>query len=119
MRSLKASAARDAYAAIADPTRRQILELLRDRGTMVAGEIAASFGSASRPGISRHLRVLRECGVVRSLRGGKQHHYALDPQPLQRIRDHWLASFGTMQANSLKALRRAVELQKAAGQSRK
>jgi DNA-binding transcriptional ArsR family regulator len=111
---LRASASRDAYAAIADPTRRRILELLRDRGTMVAGDIAASFGAASRPGISRHLRVLRECGVVRSLRGGKRQHYALDPEPLREIRDDWLASFGTMQVNSLKALRRAVELHKAA-----
>jgi DNA-binding transcriptional ArsR family regulator len=111
--------ARDTYTAIADPTRREILELLRDRGTMVAGDIAANFSAASRPGISRHLRVLRECGVVRSLRGGKQQHYALDPEPLRRIRDDWLASFGTMQMNSLKALRRAVELQKSAKPSRK
>ena len=61
---------RDAFAAIADPTRREILELLRDRGVQTAGEIAANFASVSRPGISRHLRVLRECGVVASVREG-------------------------------------------------
>lgn len=102
--------ARDAYTAIADPTRREILELLRDRGTLMAGEIAANFASASRPGISRHLRILRECGVVSSRREGKAQHYNLDPAPLSQIRDGWLASFGIMQTESLKALRRRVEV---------
>ena len=44
---------RDAYVAIADPTRRRILDLLRDRGDLAAGDIAGLFAKASRPGISR------------------------------------------------------------------
>lgn len=104
--------ARDAYTAIADPTRREILELLRDRGTLVAGEIAENFASASRPGISRHLRVLKECGVVSAERDGKAQIYRLNPRPLQQIRDGWLASFATMQVESLKALRKRVETRK-------
>ena len=87
--------ARDAYAAIADPTRREILALLRDRGTLMAGDIAASFTAASRPGISRHLRVLKECGVVDAQREGKAQLYTLecpaaptDPRRLAReLRD--------------------------------
>ena len=101
--------ARDAYTAIADPTRREILELLRDRGELMAGEIASNFASASRPGISRHLRVLKECGVVSSERDGQAQIYRLDPRPLRQIRDGWLASFARMQVESLKALRRRVE----------
>ena len=101
--------ARDAFTAIADPTRREILALLRDRGELMAGEIAANFASASRPGISRHLRVLKECGVVRSEREGQAQIYRLDPRPLQQIRDGWLASFAKMQVESLRALRRRVE----------
>ena len=104
--------ARDAYAAIADPTRREILALLRDRGTLMAGDIAASFTAASRPGISRHLRVLKECGVVRAQREGKAQLYTLDARPLQQIRDGWLASFATMQVDSLRALRKRVEARK-------
>jgi DNA-binding transcriptional ArsR family regulator len=100
---------RDAYVAIADPTRREILGLLRDRGTLMAGEIAARFPSASRPGISRHLRVLRECGVVRCEREGKAQNYSLDPAPLAAVRDRWLASFAPESVASLKALRRRVE----------
>jgi DNA-binding transcriptional ArsR family regulator len=101
--------ARDAYVAIADPTRREILGLLRDRGTLMAGEIAARFPAASRPGISRHLRVLRECGVVHCEREGKAQLYVLEPRPLAELRDRWLASFGPMQSASLSALRRRVE----------
>jgi len=101
--------ARDAYTAIADPTRREILELLRDQGKLMAGEIAANFSSASRPGISRHLRVLKECGVVSSDRDGQAQVYRLNPRPLEQIRDGWLSSFATMQVDSLKALRQRVE----------
>jgi DNA-binding transcriptional ArsR family regulator len=102
-------AGRDAFAAIADPTRREILSLLRDRGPLLAGEIAERFPVLSRPGISRHLRVLRECGVVRAERDGKNQEYSLEPAPLLRIRDGFLASFAKMRVDSLRALRRRVE----------
>ena len=97
------------WKALADPTRREILSLLRDHGVLNSGEIAAHFSSRSRPGISRHLRVLRECGVVTAHRRGKSQNYMLDPRPLAAIRDGWLESFGEMQQASLRALRRRVE----------
>jgi DNA-binding transcriptional ArsR family regulator len=100
---------RDAFTAIADPTRREIVDLLHDRGALMAGEIASFFGSASRPGISRHLRVLRECGVVNCRRDGKAQLYTLNPHPLEKIRDVWLGRFGTMQVESLAALREAAQ----------
>jgi DNA-binding transcriptional ArsR family regulator len=100
---------RDAFTAIADPTRRAILELLRDRDTLAAGEIATHFSPSSRPGISRHLRVLRECGVLHCSRHGKEQIYSVNPEPLSAIRDGFLAGFATMQTQSLKALRRRVE----------
>lgn len=100
---------RDAFIAIADPTRREILDLLRRNGPMLAGDIAAEFDDSSRPGISRHLRVLRECGVVASRKDGKTQVYTLNGKPLVEVRDGWLARFGDMQTASLKALRRRVE----------
>jgi DNA-binding transcriptional ArsR family regulator len=100
---------RDAFTAIADPTRREILGLLRDRRTMAAGEIAMHFAPMSRPGISRHLRVLRECGVLYCTRHGKEQRYSVNAEPLIAIRDGYLAGFATMQIESLKALRRKVE----------
>lgn len=103
---------RDAYTAIADPTRREILDLLLARGVLPAGEIANCFSSASRPGISRHLRVLRECGVVNVERVGKTQNYTVNVEPLNAIRAGWLARFGTMQTRSLSALRKRVEAER-------
>jgi DNA-binding transcriptional ArsR family regulator len=100
---------RDAYTAIADPTRRRILDLLCERGPLVAGEIAAHFGTASRPGISRHLRVLRECAVVTAERRGKHRNYRVNPEPLNSMRNGWLANFADMQSESLRALRKRAE----------
>ncbi len=100
---------RDAYVAIADPTRRRILDVLHARGTLAAGDIADRFGRRSRPGISRHLRVLRDCGVVDVRREGKAQLYTLKKGPLEQMRDGWLAKFGDMQRDSLKALRAKVE----------
>lgn len=100
---------RDAYRAISDPTRREILDLLRVRGVLNAGAIAASFPSQSRPGISRHLRILKECGVVTARRHGKTQNYVLDAAPLAALREGWLAGFSEMQSKSLQALRERAE----------
>ncbi len=62
--------------ALADPIRREILLILRDRPTP-AGAIAATF-AISRPGVSRHLRVLREAGLVRDVLRGREREYHLD-----------------------------------------
>lgn len=81
--------------AIADPVRREILTLLR--GTrLTAGEIAGQF-EISRPAISRHLRVLRESGLVHDELIGRQRYYVLDPAPLTELAD-WIARFDTSTA---------------------
>ncbi|MGK5678252.1 ArsR/SmtB family transcription factor [Actinoplanes sp. URMC 104] len=82
----------DVAAAIADPVRRQILELLRER-PLAARRIAERF-PISRPAISRHLRVLRECGLVRDTLVGRERLYRLDPAPLGELRD-WLAELAS------------------------
>jgi DNA-binding transcriptional ArsR family regulator len=97
------------FAGLADPTRREILDLLRERGPLNAGTIAARFRKATQPGISRHLRVLRECGLVVNEPRGRENFYALDPRPIAQARDGWLASFSESHMESLKALRRIVE----------
>ncbi len=100
---------RDAYVAIADPTRREILELLRDNDVVAAGDIASQFRNVSRPAISRHLRVLRECGVVVVLKHGKTQNYSLNPNPINEIRQGWLKGFAKKQMTSLSTLRENVE----------
>lgn len=100
---------RDVFVALADPTRREILELLRDAGALNAGAIAERFGAVTRPAISRHLRVLRECGVVSAEFAGRENVYRLDPAPLLDARDRWLGSFSAGHARSLRALRKRAE----------
>lgn len=87
--------------ALAEPTRRRIVELLAD-GERSAGEIASHF-STSRPGISRHLRVLREHGLVRARGEAQRRLYSLEPAPLQEL-DEWLHRYRRFWTNRLDAL---------------
>ena len=87
--------------ALADPTRRRIVELLAE-GERSAGELAAQFRT-SRPGVSRHLRVLREHGLVQAREQGQRRLYSLDPTPLAEL-DTWLARYRPFWANRLDAL---------------
>jgi DNA-binding transcriptional ArsR family regulator len=77
----------DAMAALADPTRRRIVELLAD-GDRPAGEIASHF-EVSGPAISRHLRVLREVGVASYKRDAQRWVYALNPDSITEL-DRWM-----------------------------
>jgi DNA-binding transcriptional ArsR family regulator len=90
-----------AAAAIADPIRRRVLELVRDR-ELPAGELAAEF-DVSRPAVSRHLRVLREAGLVHERREGRLRLYRADPEPLAELRD-WLARYWDDRLSALKEL---------------
>lgn len=86
---------------LAEPTRRRIVELLAE-GERSAGEIASHFPT-SRPGISRHLRVLREHGLVRAREEAQRRLYSLDPAPLEEL-DAWLQRYRPFWANRLDAL---------------
>ena len=91
----------EALAVLADPVRRELVSLLA-RGELAAGELADRF-PVSRPAISRHLRVLREAGLVTARAEGKRRLYALDPRPLREI-DEWLAPYRDLWASRLDAL---------------
>ena len=91
----------EALAALADPTRRALVDLLA-RNEWAAGELAARF-PVSRPAISRHLRVLREAGLVRTRTEGKRRLYALDPRPLRDL-DEWLEPYRDLWSQRLDAL---------------
>ena len=94
--------------AIADPVRREILELLR-HGPMSAGQLASAF-TISRPAVSRHVRVLREHGLVVDQgddSDGRGRVYRLDVGPLAEI-DSWLAQFRTGWSSALDALETEV-----------
>jgi DNA-binding transcriptional ArsR family regulator len=87
--------------ALADPIRREVVDLLAG-GELAAGELADRF-PVSRPAISRHLRVLREAGLVRVRTDGRHRFYALDPRPLREL-DDWLERYRDLWAQRLDAL---------------
>ena len=89
------------FEALADPTRRRLLELLA-AGERSAGELAGEF-TISRPGVSRHLRVLREAGLVRTRGAGQRRLYSVDPGPLDEV-DVWLDRWRGFWARRLDAL---------------
>lgn len=94
------------FQALADPTRRAVLDLLR-RGSQPAGEIAGAF-PISRPAISKHLRLLRRAHLVREHREGRNRVYHLNPEPLRAV-DSWLEQYRTFWSANLASLKSFVE----------
>ncbi len=95
-----------AFNALADPTRRAVLELLRS-GNRAAGEIARAF-PVSRPAISRHLRLLRRARLVEERREGRNRIYRLNVAPLKAV-DSWLSRYRVFWQSSLRDLKAFVE----------
>lgn len=100
-----------ALRAIADPRRREILALVRER-ELAAGEIAARF-DVTRPAISQHLAVLREAGLVTERRAGTRRLYRARPSGTAELRA-WLEDFWD---DGLARLRAAAEQEEADGRS--
>ena len=94
------------FRAIADPTRREILGLLRG-GPCTVGEIAANFRT-SRPAISKHLRLLRTVGLVVTRRNGTARICELNARPLRAVSD-WLQDYEAFWSESLGSLKRYIE----------
>jgi len=112
-RSVTYSAARTSEAtfqALADPTRRAVLDLLR-RGSQPAGQIASAF-PVSRPAISKHLRLLRRAHLVREHREGRNRMYELNAEPLRAV-DSWIQQYRVFWATSLNNLKAFVEAEHA------
>ena len=101
------STARDAaFSALADPTRRAVLDLLR-AGMRPAGEIARSF-TVSRPAISKHLGILRRAHLVEQRSAGRHRLYQLNPEPLKSV-DSWLEQYRSLWTDNLASLKAFVE----------
>ena len=99
----------DIFAAIADPTRRAILDRLR-QGPAAVNVLAAGF-EQSRPAISKHLRILREADMVREERHGRERVYQLHPDRLEEIA-HWILQYRSFWQHSLNRLKTLLEEEK-------
>jgi DNA-binding transcriptional ArsR family regulator len=94
------------FQALADPTRRAVLDLLR-RGSQPAGQIAEAF-PVSRPAISKHLKLLRRAHLVSEHREGRNRVYQLNPEPLRAV-DTWLDQYRRFWTANLASLKAFVE----------
>lgn len=94
------------FHALADPTRRAVLDLLR-MGAQPAGQIAESF-PVSRPAISKHLRQLRKARLVVEHRRGRHRFYQLNPAPLKAV-DSWIERYRSFWEMNLTNLKNFVE----------
>ena len=111
MRSREVTYSREAaFQALADPTRRAVLDMLR-RGSHPAGQIARTF-PISRPAISRHLRLLRRAHLVQERREGRHRWYYLNPGPLKEV-DSWLEHYRVFWQANLTSLKAFVEAEHA------
>jgi len=95
-----------AFQALADPTRRAVLDLLR-QGSQPAGQIARAF-PVSRPAISKHLRLLRRAHLVSEHREGRHRLYRLNPEALKGV-DSWLEQYRVFWQANLSSLKAFVE----------
>jgi len=95
-----------AFHALCDPTRRAVLDLLR-QGVQPAGQIARAF-PVSRPAISKHLRLLRRAHLVQEKREGRRRLYQLNPEPLKAV-DSWLQQYRVFWQANLTSLKAFVE----------
>ena len=96
----------DPFEALAEPHRRKILDLLRD-GERPAGELVEAL-AISQPGVSKHLRLLREAGLVSARAVGQRRFYQLEPEGLAEL-EAWLAPYRRFWADRLAALEDHLE----------
>ena len=101
-----AAMATTTFELVAEPTRRRILDLLREQARPV-GELVKLLG-LSQPGVSKHLRVLREAGLVRVRRDAQRRWYELEPAPLAEL-DEWLEPYRQLWEHRLDSLERHLD----------
>jgi DNA-binding transcriptional ArsR family regulator len=97
----------DLFAALSDPTRRQVLDILAARGEASATTVAAQL-PVSRPAVIKHLGVLERAGLVESRRDGREVLFSVRPEPLAAA-SRWLASVATEWDRRLARLKRLAE----------
>ncbi|MEM6748900.1 MAG: metalloregulator ArsR/SmtB family transcription factor [Planctomycetota bacterium] len=96
------------FKALADPTRRAILDALR-ASPRTTGELAEAFPQVTRFAVMKHLSVLRNCGLVRTRAEGRRKVHTLHAVPLRKVYERWVKPFEDCWAGTLLGVRRAAE----------
>src|SRR5512143_2659493 len=95
----------DPFRALADPTRRRMLDLLLERGSLTVGELATEFPDHVPSGISKHLMTLRAAGLVVARKEGRHQRYRIDRGGLTAAFGPWVARYETLWTSALQRLR--------------
>jgi DNA-binding transcriptional ArsR family regulator len=103
----RAATTTDAFNAIAEKRRRDIIDALSGGRQHAVGDLVIQLG-LPQPAVSKHLSVLRKVGLVKVLRRGQHRLYSLDPQPLQAVHD-WVKSYERFWTEQLDAIKVAAE----------
>ncbi|MEO9294885.1 MAG: metalloregulator ArsR/SmtB family transcription factor [Nitrososphaera sp.] len=107
----------DTFSAVADPTRRAMLDLLV-KGERPAGDFVSAFSGISQPAVSKHLKVLREAGLVSVQVRAQQRIYSLRPEPLADL-DAWVAKYKAFWPKQLDALEKHLSEDKGKNEHKK
>jgi len=98
---------RDVFDAIADPTRRRLIRLLAEAGELPLHKLTAPF-SMGRTAVSKHLRILKEAGLVVDRKVGRETRYRLNAFPLKEIQD-WVAFYSVFWSANMSRLNQFLE----------
>jgi DNA-binding transcriptional ArsR family regulator len=98
------------FKALADPTRRHLLDQLFERDGRTLGELEAGL-DMTRFGVMKHLRVLEESGLITTRRSGREKHHYLNPVPIRLIHDRWISKYAEHRVAALVDLKTTLEEQ--------
>ncbi len=98
----------EVFRALADPTRRALLDRLRKRDGQTLGELCSGM-DMSRQALTKHLRVLQAANLLATRWAGREKHHYLNPVPIRAIADRWISRFAEPWVGALAELRRTLE----------
>ena len=96
------------FKALADPSRRRLLDLLHAHDGRTLGELCAHL-DMSRQGVTQHLAVLETANLIATVRRGREKLHFLNPVPLQQVYERWIAKFERPRLKALSSLKRRLE----------
>ena len=97
------------FKALADPTRRFLLDLLFAREGQTLSELESAVGEMTRYGVMKHLRVLEDAGLVVPRRSGREKLHFLNPVPIRQVHDRWIDKYTERRASALANLKHELE----------
>jgi DNA-binding transcriptional ArsR family regulator/uncharacterized protein YndB with AHSA1/START domain len=97
------------FKALADTSRRRLLDLLRERDGRTLADLCSHLPHMTRFGVASHLAVLQDAGLITAVRAGREKHHYLNAVPLREVAGRWLSEFSAAQADALLALRTHLE----------